>query len=749
MMDEATFEKYNQFIRGGDLNDVFSDVEQYELISYGLLKKLTLQPDQESYLLIKTIILNSTDIDLINACFDELSFAGTHGDHLAIDCLFDLAIEHENKTATKIIQENNFLSGSKAINAVFYLFTRQEKQLYAINRPLYAIQSYYRQTSEIQQKKMLQMADKIALKDWTSSILCLQNLSDAQVDDGIHIFNSLPSPSKKFFLGQLIYHYLHNASGALALLLNLFFHNEDAITKHFLNTSALKSIPPKEQALFLLIDEQWDRFQQIDPGSKYLQQIYQEVDNTLRVKILQKTRTAGIDFILSSPGMQKKAIKIEDLSVADWQSILKSINTNEERQTLWRLAQIAPPYWSQHILTVLQAINFEPISDEEKIFFHALQKSRPELPSDCDKSLFILSKQHHFPGDYQYAALNSDMFALYSSADSSISFCQSIADAKPHISKIIPPRSLMPAITFSDDKKFLIWADVEQHINIYDLNRERIIKRFPAHENIIRNIKLSTDQRHLYSASFDGSIQAWRFPDGTHEKMIFSDQNEIYAMVLTNSGDYLISGDISGNLHIFSTDSMDMVHELSASSTPITGLSNPAGQIIVINSAKNQIAVWNFLSKKGLNQYTDQSNTGKITKLLLIIDEKQLFVATDQGILSLVDSLSGKLYEKFGFDPSPILLIENTKTDLWILQRNGNARMMNISVWQQILLAANQTGEQRLSNIDDLLCLPQLTSFQKEWLEFTKSLILWQKRFDISIEEIQTSISIDDFSITT
>jgi hypothetical protein len=48
----------------------------------------------------------------------------------------------------------------------------------------------------------------------------------------------------------------------------------------------------------------------------------------------------------------------------------------------------------------------------------------------------------------------------------------------------------------------------------------------------------------------------------------------------------------------------------------------------------------------------------------------------------------------------------------------------------------------------DIQTNPGLTKDQNKWLEFTKSLILWQKRYDIDIEFTTTSIELDDLLIT-
>ena len=747
-MNSENFEKYNLFFRGKEPSEILTTPEQTDLLQYGILKKILIHPDENSFELIKTIINQSTDENLIQTCFDDLVVFSQKKNTLAIECLFDLAITYEHIQAVQLIDKHQFTCIQNATNACYFLITHQIKKLFNLPRPLYALQSYFRHTSDEIRTRMISAAEKNAIADWHFTAITLQNRTETPLEEIITTYNSFATDSKLFFLGQLIYRYLHQVPGTLDVLIFLFFHTEDPILHRFINSKLVSNIPDMQYALFLLIDEQWNQVQLVDPGYKFLQQAYRDSDNSLRIKILQKTRTAGIDLAFSDISKQQKIINLGNLSYFDWNAILNSRITEEHLNTMWRLAQIAPPYWSCQILSSLHENRFVPQSNDEASFFEKLLDNLPSLPDKEEQSLLIKEREHSLSSEFQFAAIQTDHGAFYTRNENTIIFCEALNVPKPIFKEVIPPKPLMPAIHFSWDAKYLLWADVDQMINIYEKRTDRIIKRFPAHNSIIRSILLSKDQKHLYTTSFDGSIQAWRFPDGFHEKEVLNQRNEIYAMVLSDSGKYLISGDISGNIQVIVTESLECIHDISANNTPIIGITQPGNQVIATHTSSNQIMVWNFLSKRILSQFESKKNLGTITKLLLTSDENIMFQATNTGNLNLLEPLSGTLYEHYHTLNSPIIEIEEIDHSLWLFQKNGNAMMLNTLLWQLVLSPINHTGNHQLRQLDELLSLPQITKYQQKWLEFIKMLVHWQKRYDISIEEIQNSIIIDDFSIT-
>jgi len=337
--------------------------------------------------------------------------------------------------------------------------------------------------------------------------------------------------------------------------------------------------------------------------------------------------------------------------------------------------------------------------------------------------------------------------ACYSESTQAISFYNDFPASLQNQSVIYPPRPVTSASAFSPDERYLIWADIDHQINLYDRQQNKIVKRFPAHSNLIRSILVSNDQRHLYSASFDGSVQSWRFPDGHHEKILFEGQNEMYSMVFSTVDNLLFTSDIIGNIHVFSTISFSHLYTMRANSSPILHLSNPVQGLIVASSAEKKIFLWHYHSGILANQTLPSNNAGKIVNLQLSADKELLFVAYSSGEIIILDPLSGTLYEVYDHENYPLQTMKIMDNGLWIFSQNGKINSVNSSIWQQLLRPIKLTDNHRLTQIAEMQSNQRLTTEQNNWLDYTKALTFWQKRYDIDVDVLHTPILLDDISI--
>jgi hypothetical protein len=744
----AELEKYEQFIRGADPKTTFSESQQIDLMAQGILKIVADQPSEPSLAIIRLFILHSTDNNLIEDCFSLLSTLAKQKNQIAIEELFTLSLLYRQSSATQLIRNHAFASRYNARNAAFYLLTGQVSALFNLNRFIYCLQSYYKSVSLVEQKRLIAAAQNASLLDWLSTIELLDSLQPGTFNQGQNLFASLTTQSKRFFLGQLIHAIFKEMPHALDFSLLLYINTADPILKFILKHIPVDQFNPTHYAVFLLMAEQWQAYLAYDPRSAYVLDYYQQASSETQAKILQKTRAGGIDFFLSTTMKPQKPIGISDLTSKDWSMIIQSLYDRKNGKDMWALLQAAPPYWSVQLLEQLIALKWEPDQTDEITFFNTLITLKPDLPLPYKMSLLLPHETIAHTADISMIATHPDRTAIYEQTKQAITIYEMDKSNQSNADIIYPPKPLMPAISFSSDGRYLCWADQEQKINIYMLQQGTIIKRFPAHSSSIRSLIVSQDQRHLFSTGFDGAVQSWRFPDGSFEKSLLNDRNEIYCMVFSPVDNMLITADIAGNLHVFSTSHMDIVHSMKATGAPVLHLSNPVEGIIASCTAENQIYLWNYRSGKLINQLIPAQVLEKIISLQLSSTGQFLFVLTASGELSIRDPLSGTLYETSRFDNSTFFKLGISNDEVSLFQQNGTVNSMKFTIWQQILKPIRSTENQRLNQIDALQTLPGLTPEQNRWLEFSKSLLHWQKRYDIDIEFMNIPIKTDDYSIS-
>ena len=744
-MDEKRYRQFDQFIRGADFQFVFDEAEQSEMIAYGVQKLLIDDGSPQATALLQLAIMQATDQALIDSSYAALQSLAAQNNHSAVETLFTLYLEYAQMQAGAIIQENGFLSSSSVINAVFELLSGQISKLYENKRYPYLIQSYYQKATPALQTRMLEAAASGKVSDWLSITEWMQDISTEQYKSGVQLYESLPQSGKRFFCGRLINTIVDHQFSGLQFAVHLFCKTDEPVLQNYLRTLPEDSLTIESYAMFLLFDEQWLRYQQFDPANRYLNQLYNSLDNELRMKILHKTRSAGIAFSHLSGNRKQKIIGMQDLTVEDWQSILGAPENNANHQKSWQLAQLAPPYWSAALLRKLNSKNWQPSEGDECEFWTSLQDL---IPVDSS-NLFSIENKFSFSDRINAVALRDNMAALNMQEKTSITLIHDITVPHPEQTTIIPPRPLLPVLDITPNKDYLLWADVDQYLNIYEIKHNRLLKRFKAHENIIRACDTSADQRTLFSTGFDGAVIAWRFPDGSQEKTLHQSRNEIYSMGLSHQDKMLFSGDITGGIQVFSTRKMTFVHKMSASSSPVLLLSNPVSGLLCSYHTEKRILLWNYRSGRMLNQFINpEILSEKVTCLHLSQDLKFLLIGTSTGQLAIVDPLSGKLYENITLAASPVLAVETDENNAWVIQQNGDITMVFTAIWQQLLTAITAANPHRLRQIDDLLSVPAITNEQIQWLVFIKSLLQWQKRFDISITEIKTPIRVDEYSIT-
>lgn len=744
----GSLEKYAQFIRGADANILFSETEQLELISQGILKLAAEEGSAISLALLSLFILHSTDSDLIQDGFALLSDLASRGNPMASEELFDLFLTYHQSQAGEIIQKLHLHSRQNARNAMAYLNTGQLTNLYALTRALYHLQSYYRQISPMEQKRVLGMAQKASLLDWSSTVEFLESLQPNTFEDGQKIYLSLTQSSKRFFLGQLIQCVVRKQAYALEFSMFLYIKTGEPILKHILTHIPPEQFAADQYALFLLMDEQWLKYLDYDPGSKYLQQLYDQVDGETQAKIIQKTRAAGIDFIIVGTN-HHKPVGISELSFSDWEIITQTLREAGDAAQIWKLLQVAPPFWSAALLQQLMDLDWKPEQSDELTFHNSLINGKPETPHPAKISLLIPDSSIQLDPTSTVLAMQNASLACYTESTQAITIYNDFPASLQNQSVIYPPRPVTASSAFSPDGRYLCWADIDQQINLYDRQQDKIVKRFPAHSNIVRSILVSPDQRHLYSAGFDGLLQSWRFPEGSLEKTLYESQNEIYSMVFSSTDEHLITADIAGNIHVFSTSHSTYLHTMKANSSPILHLSNPVQGMIASATAENSLTVWNYRSGKLLAQIQHEKFQEKINSLHLTPSAQFLLVTTASGELSIIDPLSGTLYECAEFENSPVQKMVIMNDEIWLFHRSGKANLMNFFVWQQLMSPIKATENQRLMHFMEIQSNPAITTEQNKWLEFSKSLLHWQKRYDIDIEMGQEPFLIENFSITS
>ena len=122
---------------------------------------------------------------------------------------------------------------------------------------------------------------------------------------------------------------------------------------------------PQRRALFYLLTEQWAAYEQLDFDASLLRTIYEMGDDALRRRIADYARRAGrVEFVEVVAGGRLHR-RLGEMTHAEWEIVLALLTRSHSWQTMWQLAQLAPPVWGARLLRQLHQAGWQPAASAE------------------------------------------------------------------------------------------------------------------------------------------------------------------------------------------------------------------------------------------------------------------------------------------------------------------------------------------------------------------------------------------------
>lgn len=140
-----------------------------------------------------------------------------------------------------------------------------------------------------------------------------------------------------------------------------------------------------QQALFLFLGRQWERYEALDFDYRYLRMVYYEANPALRRRIAQTVRRSGkMEYLDYLQGLDYKSVaKIAPITnQAEFDSLIVPFFEQQAWPTLWKLALSLPPVWSVPILIQLfEESGWQPENLAERMAFQQLGELFESIPA--------------------------------------------------------------------------------------------------------------------------------------------------------------------------------------------------------------------------------------------------------------------------------------------------------------------------------------------------------------------------------
>jgi WD40 repeat protein len=253
----------------------------------------------------------------------------------------------------------------------------------------------------------------------------------------------------------------------------------------------------------------------------------------------------------------------------------------------------------------------------------------------------------------------------------------------------------------------------------------------------------------LYSASFDGTIRLWRFPQGPEIKRLSVNNTEWFSLGIGAGAraETLLSAGASQKIQVWKVPDGVLLRELEGHTATITLLAVARSGSFAASYARDQdIHIWNYASGKLLSKI-DAGN--EVTTALVIHPHEHFLISGNyKGEISFWNISTGSRIGQLVGHEKPVIGLAVTPDGKQLISCSSDGRLClwNLSTFLLIRLPIGAGKGDDLKLIDETFRQGGLSDQEKGWLNFTRSLIQLHHRFDVLIDETHP-IRIGEFDI--
>ncbi|MBV9406188.1 MAG: WD40 repeat domain-containing protein [Acidobacteriaceae bacterium] len=311
------------------------------------------------------------------------------------------------------------------------------------------------------------------------------------------------------------------------------------------------------RALFFFLTEQWEKYNSLDFDQSLLRAAYAAADEALRKRIADQARRAGrVEWVgvvtggafLTMDG-GRHLLRMGEMTDAEWETTLAVLRSGQRGEEMWRLAQVAPPLWSERLLRQIRQAMW-CIGEAERDGFEELVRLAETCDTEAsDKLGGLVRCRATLEGHRDKVTclgLSADGRLLSSGGwDNTVRLWR------------LPEGTLLKALqghscpTLSADGRLLASGSGDNTVRLWRLPEGTLLKTLKGHTNFVRCLSLSADGRLLASSSRDNTVRLWRLPEGTLLKTLKGHTSFVSGLTLSADGRLLASGSYDNTVRLW------------------------------------------------------------------------------------------------------------------------------------------------------------------------------------------------------
>lgn len=127
-----------------------------------------------------------------------------------------------------------------------------------------------------------------------------------------------------------------------------------------------------------------------------------------------------------------------------------------------------------------------------------------------------------------------------------------------------------------------------------------VFKLKEGHKDIIKDIAIFPDQRHVASCSHDGAVIVWDLQKGEKVRVLDPKAGFLYRIAISSDGQYLAAGGNENKAHVWSVDAKEPLSELALPGRNVMDIAfSPDGNKVLVACSDNSqpLHVWDWQQK--------------------------------------------------------------------------------------------------------------------------------------------------------
>lgn len=657
--------------------------------------------------------------------------------------LFRLALECDLPEPIEWIQSEKIISPIPWQNRCFAFLHLPMPEYQAVDPNLDGLlESYLTQATPAVRTRLEAHANDMGLAHWreiAESLLAVTTESLTRMISNFPGYTQFERASIRRWLAV----FAENGSlPAQIALCELFLSHDDSASGAEAVRRRYLPGDPERKALFLFITEQWEAYEVLDFTHLQLNQVYETASTGLRQRILSHSRLSGHTEWLQSLGEARRRRWLKDMTDADWRTVISQLETARQWPETWRMVAYAPPQWSAVLVNLLDRSGWQPDSAADQQEFLKLVALARQ--ATLENAKISPQKMLKTPAqDIQAVAVRSDGKAFATGGSDQRLYLWDLPSGDRRGDLISSPTPAARALALSPDGLHLAAAFTDQSIRIFRLEDNRLVKTLEGHSGLIRSLFFHPDERTLFSASFDGTLRAWRFPLGPEYNRLQPEIGELFAAAGNrNLGSILLAGTA---VQVLRWPQGGLIHTLPSSGTTL--LLSPAGQVPLLAgySQDRSIRIWNISNGRLIQQIDKiEAPLGAIS----LSPRGDFLLGGDRhGRITIWNTSTGETLETMQVHEQAVVAL-HWPSDNLILSASQDGRLV---LWDARLLhwlrqPTDQLTREVLKDIQAMAADGSITSSARAWLVFLVELLRWKNRYDILLEEPRF-IHLDAFDI--